>query len=121
MSRNKLEVNSTAHDDRTSIYTLSGSLYGTSEGYALQGEIRQKIAAGTTGVIIDLAGVEKMDSAGIGILVSIMWSASRAGGKLILTALSPKVRDLLSIAMLLDHIDNADSVAEALAKLDADS
>ena len=121
MSRKKLEVRSEVHDDRTWIYILSGSLYGNSEGYALQEEIRQKIAGGATGVIIDLAGVEKMDSAGIGIIVSIMWSASRAGGKLILTALSPKVRDLLSIAMLLDHIDNAGSVAEALAKLDSGS
>ena len=48
-----------------------------------------------------------------------MWSASKAGGRLLLAALSPKVRDVLSIAMLLDHIDHADSTEEALVKLDA--
>jgi anti-anti-sigma factor len=115
----KLEFRSEARDDRTWIYTLSGDLYGNSGGYAFQEEVRQRIAGGATGVIIDLSDVAKMDSAGIGILVAIMWSASNAGGKLVLAALSPKVRDLLSIAMLMDHIDHADSVQEALAKLDA--
>ncbi len=113
----KLEFRSEAHGDMAWVYTLTGDLYGNAGGYALQDEIRKKIAAGAHCIVIDLAGVQKMDSAGIGVLVAIMWSASRAGGRLILAALSPKVRDLLSIAMLLDHMDHAGSVEEALAKM----
>ena len=117
----KLEFHSEAHGDQTWVYNLSGDLYGNAGGYALQEEIREKIATGAHCVVIDLSGVERMDSAGIGVLVAIMWSASKAGGRLILAALSPKVRDLLSIAMLLDHMDHADSVEQALAKMKAGS
>lgn len=113
----KLEFRSEPRGDMTWVYTLTGDLYGNAGGYALQEEIREKIASGAHCIVIDLAGVEKMDSAGIGVLVAIMWSASKAGGRLILAALSDKVRDLLSIAMLLDHMDHADSVEEALSKM----
>ena len=119
MSSRKLEVQSEARDDKTWIYTLSGDLYSNNNGYEFQEEVRGKIAGGAKGIIIDLAGVKRIDSSGIGILVAVMWSASNAGGKLVLAALSPKVHDVLSIAMLLDHIDHADSTDEALAKLDA--
>jgi anti-sigma B factor antagonist len=115
----KLEYGSESHGDMTWVYTLTGDLYGNAGGYALQDEIRAKIASGAHCIVIDLSGVEKMDSAGIGVLIAIMWSASRAGGRLILAALSPKVRDLLSIAMLLDHMDHAETVEEALAKMKA--
>ena len=119
MSGNKLDVQSVARDDQTWIYTLVGDLYSNTEGYGFQEEVRSKIAGGAKGIIIDLAGVKRIDSSGIGILVAVMWSASNAGGRMVLAALSPKVHDVLSIAMLLDHIDHADSKEEALAKLDA--
>jgi len=119
MSGKSLEVQSVARDDQTWVYTLTGDLYSNTDGYGFQEEVRGKIAAGAKGIVIDLAGVKRIDSSGIGILVAVMWSASNAGGKLVLAALSPKVHDVLSIAMLLDHIDHADSTEEALAKLEA--
>jgi anti-sigma B factor antagonist len=119
MSAKKLDVQSVARDNQTWIYTLVGDLYSNPDGYGFQEEVRSKIAGGAKGIIIDLAGVKRIDSSGIGILVAVMWSASNAGGRMVLAALSPKVRDVLSIAMLLDHIDHADSKEEALTKLDA--
>jgi anti-anti-sigma factor len=118
MWKKKLEVTSESRDDRTWIYKLSGSLFGSAEGYAFQDEVRQKIASGVKKVVIDLASVEKIDSSGIGILVATMWSASQAGAGLVLAALSARVEKVLSIAMLLDRVEHADSVEDALAKLD---
>ena len=46
-----------------------------------------------------------------------MWSASQSGARLVLAALSRKVEKVLSIAMLLDHIDHAPTVDEAVARL----
>jgi anti-anti-sigma factor len=114
----KLEVRSEARDDQTWVYTLSGSLFGSTEGYAFQEEVRQKIASGARKVVIDLAAVDKIDSSGIGILVAMMWSASRGGAGLILAALSARVEQVLGIAMLLDHIDHTATVEEALASLE---
>ena len=47
-----------------------------------------------------------------------MWSASQAGAGMVLASLSPTVEKVLSIAMLLDHIDHAKSVEDALTRLD---
>jgi anti-anti-sigma factor len=118
MSRKKLEVASEARDDQTWIYTLSGSLFGSKEGYALQEEVQQKIASGVRKIVIDLASVESIDSSGVGILVAMMWSVSQGGAGLILASISDRVEKVLSLAMLLDHIDHADTVHNALARLD---
>jgi anti-anti-sigma factor len=118
MWKHKLEVASESRDDRTWVYTLSGSLFGSTEGYAFQEEVRQKIASGVTRIVIDLAAVEKIDSSGIGILVALMWSASSGGAGLVLASLSKTVEKVLAIAMLLDHIDHADTIPDALDRLD---
>jgi anti-anti-sigma factor len=116
MQRKKLEARGRAHDERTWIYTLTGSLYGSPEAYEFQNEVRERIGSGTERLVIDLSGVDKIDSCGIGVLVATMWSASQAGIGLVLAALTPKVERLLSMAMLLEHIDHAQTLDEALAK-----
>ena len=118
MKKHKLEVGEENRDDRTRIYTLSGCLFGSPEAYAFQEDVRSKIASGVTRIVIDLSAVEKIDSSGIGILVAAMWSASRGGAGLVLAALSSTVEKVLSIAMLLEHIDHAATVDDALASLD---
>jgi len=71
--------------------------------------VRSRIAEGTRKVIIDLADTEKIDSCGIGILASVMWSASQAGGGMVLVSVPEQVEKLLGMVMLLDRIDHADS------------
>jgi anti-anti-sigma factor len=117
--KKKLEFSANQRDDRTWIYTVSGHLYGLNNGYTFQDDVRERVSAGVRKVVVDLSRVERIDSSGIGILASIMFSASQAGGGLVLAALPKRIEQLLSMAMLLDHIDHADSVDEALARLDA--
>jgi len=118
MVNTKLEVHEEVRDDHTRIFTLSGCFFGGAEGYAFLEDVRQKISSGTARIVFDLSAVKKIDSSGIGILVASMWSASGAGSRLVLASISTVVEKVLSIAMLLDHIDHADTVEEALAKLD---
>ena len=113
-----LEVESNAVDGRTRVYALTGNLFGSADAYAFQDEVRKRLSEGTKRLVIDLSKVEKIDSSGIGILVAIMWSASRAGGGMVLAALPDRVEKILEIAMLLDHIDHAETVEAALARLD---
>jgi len=47
-----------------------------------------------------------------------MWSASQAGGGLILASPPDNVKKVLQIVMLLDRIEQADTVDEAFSKLD---
>ncbi len=118
MVKKPLEVQSESIDDSTWIITLSGNLFGSPQGFDLQNEVREKISGGTTRIVVDLATIDRIDSSGIGILMAMMWSASQAGGRFILASIPPRVEKVLGIVMLLDHIDHADSVQEALAKLD---
>ncbi len=118
--KSKLEVRSETRGDQVCVYTLSGDLFGSSDGYAFQDEVRQLASSGIRGIVIDFATVQRIDSSGVGIVVAMMWSASQAGGRLILAALPERIREVLSIAMLLDHVDHTDTVQQALAKLDAE-
>lgn len=99
------------------VYAVRGNLYGSSQAYGFQDDVRQKIAGGTKKIVIDLADAEKIDSCGIGILASVMWSASEAGGGMVLVKVPEQVEKLLSMVMLIDRIDHAESCEEAIAKL----
>jgi len=106
-----------AGDSSLMVYELTGSLCGHAPAYGFQDEVREKIAGGTSRIVLDLAGVEKIDSCGIGILASLMWSASQAGGGMVLASVPKQVEKLLGIVMLLDHIDHADDREAAVAML----
>lgn len=124
MAKRSLEYSGETHAGAAGevlIYTLRGGLVGSPHAYELQDDIRAKIAAGARRLVLDLEGVTKIDSAGVGILASLMWSASQAGASLVIAALPPTVEKMLGIAMLLDRIDHTPSRAAALAKLERES
>lgn len=71
----------------------------------------------TRRIALDLSYVDRVDSAGIGILITVVFSASRAGGGLVVANLSEHVENALGIAMLLDHVDHAATLDDAVRKL----
>ncbi len=54
--------------------------------------------------VIDMAGVDFIDSACIGSLVTFLMEIDKTGGKLILAACQPTVEELLKITGLTTHI-----------------
>jgi anti-anti-sigma factor len=121
MTKRKLSFSSEVPEGTANemiVYTLFGCLYGSPESYEFQEEVRENIAGGVSRIVIDLESVEKIDSAGLGILASVMWSASQAGGGMVLASVPPTVKKLLGIAMLLDRIDHADTREAAIAMLE---
>jgi anti-sigma B factor antagonist len=118
MVKHKLAFTAESPDPSTRIYRLSGHLYGTTEGYAFQDQVRQTIADGPKKIVLDLGAVERIDSSGIGILAALMFSAYKAGGAFVLASLPPRIRDLLDMVMLLERMEHADSVEAALARLE---
>ena len=99
------------------IFTLAGFLSGSEPAYEFQDAVRKTIAGGCKKIVIDLAGVDRIDSCGIGILASLMWSASQATAGMVFAAIPSQVEKLLQIVMLLDHIDHAPSREAAIALL----
>jgi anti-anti-sigma factor len=103
----------------TLIGRLHGDFYGSTEAYAFQDDVRDRIAAGRRKVVLDLSRSGKIDSSGVGILVALMWSCYQAKGAMVLASLPPTIEKVLGIAMLLERMTHAPSLDEALAKLDA--
>ena len=71
------------------------------------------VAARERDIIIDLAGLEFIDSSGVAALVRGRRQARHAGGELLLAAPRPRVLRVLSLTRLLDVFPVYASVAEA--------
>ena len=70
-------------------------LFGTSEGYGFQDRVRECIASGSKRIVIDLGRVARVDSSGVGILVSLLFSGYRARGGVVLASIPSNIKDLL--------------------------
>ena len=82
------------------VYDVSGRLIvGLSCG-ALRERIRQAIAAGTKNIVLNLKGVDYIDSTGLGTLVICFTSAQKAGGALKLLNLNRRELELFVLTKL---------------------
>ena len=118
MTTQKLTIEAKEQEPATAIYELGGDLYGDTEGYAFQEMVRTKIASGTRRLIVDLSSVHRIDSCGIGILAAISISAQKASAGLVLASLPERIEKILGVTWFLEYIDHAESIPEALTKLD---
>lgn len=67
-------------------------------------------------LVLNLAQVPYMDSSAIAVMVEALQKVRKAGGKVLLTDLQPRVKSLLEIARLGSIFVICKSEAEALAK-----
>lgn len=82
------------------ILQLKGHLVFGPEDMALNDEIRRAESSGHVRVVIDLGGVDKIDSAGLGTLLYARAHLRRAGGGLALARLNPGHMQLFLLAKL---------------------
>lgn len=82
------------------ILQLKGRLTFGPEDNALNDEIRHALAAGKVRLVIDLAGVDKIDSAALGTLLYARGELRRAGGGLALANLHPSHMEIFLVAKL---------------------
>lgn len=79
------------------ILTLNGRLTLGRELQNLEWTVEELIKSQKNRVVIDMAGVSFIDSAGIGILVGCHGSLTRAGGDLRLAAVTERVLEVFSV------------------------
>jgi anti-sigma B factor antagonist len=103
------------HVEGVTVLDLSGKITLGDGSIALREAVRDALAAGSKKILINLADVNYIDSAGLGELVGSYTSVKNAGGELKLLQLSKKVRDLLVITKLLTVFDVKDEEKEAVA------
>jgi anti-sigma B factor antagonist len=85
----------------------------------LKDKINSLVNQGRKQILLNLAGVPYIDSAGLGEIVRTYTTVSRQGGSLKLLNLTKRITDLLSITKLLTVFDTFDSESDAVKSFSA--
>ena len=82
---------------------------------ALREAVTKLVDGGVTKLLLNLADVPYVDSAGLGEIVRCYTTVSRKGGRLKLINLTKKIQDLLSITKLLTVFETFDTEDEGVS------
>ena len=85
----------------------------------LKDKVNSLVNQGHKGIVLNLAGVPYIDSAGLGEIVGSYTTVSRQGGSLKLLNLTKKITDLLAITKLLTVFETFDVEDEAVRSFSA--
>ena len=96
------------------ILDLKGKITLGEGDEALREKINNLISQNKKRILLNLAEVPYIDSAGLGEVVRTYTTVSRQGGQLKLVNLTKRITDLLSITKLLTVFETFDSEAEAI-------
>lgn len=113
-----MQIQTSSHDG-AAVVSLQGDAMGGPDGSALHETLRTLRADGHTDVVVDLDGVERMNSSGLGMLIGALTIVRNAGGDLRLANVHERVRQLLVVTKLLGVFSIHESVGEAAAAFDA--
>ena len=96
------------------ILDLQGKMLIGEGDELLREKINNLVENGTQKIVLNLAEVPYVDSAGLGEIVRCYTTGSRKSGKLKLLHLTKRIQDLLSITKLLTVFDTFDTEEEAV-------
>ena len=103
---------------RITILDIHGRIVLGDEIGALRDAVRAFVAAGKKKIILNLAGVDYIDSSGVGELVGSFTTVRNAGGELKLLNLTQKVHDVLYVTKLYTVFDIKDDEFTAVRSFD---
>ncbi len=101
------------------VISLQGNLMGGPDATGLNSQIHELLAAGKKNIVLDLEGVEFVNSSGLGMLIGGASTLKNAGGKLKLAHASEKIRTLIKITKLtpvFEHYDSVNAAVESFKK-----
>ena len=102
-------------ENGVAILTFKGDLLGEPDTTTVREKIRSLVNDEVKHVIVDLGGVNYMNSSGLGTLISSLTTMKGAGGDLRLARIGEKVQNLFIITQLVKVFDTYETVERALA------
>ena len=96
------------------ILDLKGKITLNEGDEVLKDKINSLIMQGKKKILLNLADVPYIDSAGLGEIVRTYTTVSRQGGKLKLLNLTKRIQDLLAITKLLTVFETYDTEQDAI-------
>jgi len=100
--------------DGVTVLTCAGRIAFGDEATALRDRVKALLSS-TKEIILNLSGVNSIDSGGLGTLVGLYSSARATGADIKLTGLGPRLRDVLAITKLSTVFEVYDTESQALA------
>jgi len=101
------------------VVDIEGRIVLGEESNAFREKVKSLLAAGKKKIVLNLAQVSYIDSAGLGTLVATYHSARSQGGTLKLTNLGTKFKEVLQVTKLMTVFDTYDSEAAAIQSFGA--
>jgi anti-sigma B factor antagonist len=101
------------------ILTFKGDLLGEPDTTNIREKIHSLVNDDVKKVIIDLGGVNYMNSSGLGTLISAHTTMKNAGGELRLARVEGKVQNLFVMTQLVKVFETFETVDRALASFNA--
>jgi len=97
-----------------SVLDIEGRIVLGEESNSFREKVKSLLAAGKKKIILNLAQVTYIDSAGLGTLVATFHSARSQGAVLKLTNLGSKFKEVLQVTKLMTVFDTYDTEAAAI-------
>ena len=106
----------TDHDvNGITVLEIDGRIVLGEESNAFRERVKELLAAGKKKIVLNLANVTYIDSAGLGTLVATFHSARSQGATLKLANLGSKFKEVLQVTKLMTVFDVFDSDSAAVA------
>ena len=103
-------------DDETVVLRVAGEIHATTAPEFSE-RLNDAIASGKTGVVLDLTGVEFIDSTGLSVLLNGLRRVTRARGTMVLACANPTVLRLFEITKLDSTFEILPTCEEAIERL----
>jgi anti-sigma B factor antagonist len=97
------------------VLELKGKITIGTGDVALRDAVDEVMNRGGKNLLVDLKGVSKMDSSGLGELIAAHNSVTADGGKIKLVNMPSKMHNVLGVTQIVSVFDVFDDVDEALA------
>jgi anti-sigma B factor antagonist len=103
-------------DDDSVVIRIAGEIHATTAPEFSE-RLNEAIADGKTGVVLDLTGVEFIDSTGLSVLLNGLRRVTRVRGSMVLACANPTVLRLFEITKLDSTFEIVPSCDDAIARL----
>ena len=101
------------------IYNLNGNLIGEKDGIPITESFAEKLDEGVRYFVIDLKKLQHINSAGLGVLITLLTKARKNDGEVVLANPSSYIQNLLVITKLNSIFKIFDDTESALGALEA--
>jgi anti-sigma B factor antagonist len=109
---------STKENESVTIIDLEGNVLGGPDATALNDMLHKLVEKRKKKVVLNLSGVQTMNSSGLGMLIGALTTMKNAGGDLKIAAASKKIESLLVITKLSTIFELHATVRKAIASFE---